>query len=121
MIRNLNNRRNQPSLLDHLLASGFLLWLFCIGFGIVLSLILGSELGDLLRNKFLPLLLLATGLFLANIFLAGSKYSNWLADCDRTQKEVLSTLKCYEVLRFVLAISIPLMAIATVWEKLKDY
>ena len=113
MIRN----RNQPTLLDHLLESGFLLWLFCIGFGIFFSYVLSSQLGDLLRNQFLPLLLLATGLFLANMFLAGFKYGDWLADCDRSQKAVLSTLKCYEVLRFVLAVSIPLMAVATVWVK----
>ncbi len=110
--------RNQPSLLDHLLESGFFLWLFCIGFGIVLSLILGSELGDLLRNYFLPFLLLAQGLLLANMFLAGSKYSNWLVDCDRRQKAVLITLKCHEILRFVLALSIPLLVVATVWLKL---
>ena len=121
MIRNLNNRRNQPSLLDHLLESGFLLWLFCIGFGILLYLILGSELGDLLRNHFLPFLLLAQGLLLANMFLAGSKYSDWLANCDRREKEVLRTLKCYEVLRLVLAVSVSLMPLAIVWGKLKDY
>ena len=101
--------RNQPSLLDHLLESGFILWLYSIGYSVMYSLIIYSEWGEILKNEFFPLLLLATALFFANIFLAGFKYSNWLADCDRSQKEVLITLKCYEVFRVSLKLFMGIM------------
>lgn len=107
----MTRHRKQSSLLDHLLESGFLLWLYSIGHSVFFSFIIYSEWGEILRNEFFPLLLLATVLLLANIFLAASKYGSWLADCDRSQKEVLITLKFYRVLFFMLKVSVALMPI----------
>ncbi len=107
----MTRNRRQSSLLDHFLESGLLLWLYSIGHSVIFSFIIYSEWGEILRNEFFPLLLLATIMLLANMFLAGFKYGDWLADCDRSQKEVLITLKLYRVLFFMLKMFVALMPI----------
>ncbi len=110
--------RHQPSWLDHLLESGFILWLYSIGHSVIFSFIIYSEWGEVLRNEFFPLLLLATIILLANMLLAGFKYGNWLADCDRNQKEVLITLKCYALFRVILKLFMGIMVVFIVVTKL---
>ncbi|EAZ88244.1 hypothetical protein CY0110_14445 [Crocosphaera chwakensis CCY0110] len=110
--------RSQPSILDHLLESGFFLWLYSIGHSVIFSFIVYSEWGEILRNEFFPLLLLATILLLANMLLAGIKYGNWLADCDRRQKNVLITLKCHNYLKFLIKVLVIILGKFILFDKL---
>ncbi|WP_198139280.1 hypothetical protein [Crocosphaera chwakensis] len=100
------NRNYQPRLLDHLLESGFLLWVFWIIHTVVFCFILSSELGEMLRNQFFPLLLLATIVWFANTFLAAFKCSNWFSYCDKSQEKVLMVIESYKFLFFMLKVSV---------------